>query len=77
MGEKFEQFLNYEIPEELYLSRNIQTMMARATVAGAPPDEAATALLTILAGNVMELETRVVALERQAGVTPPTPRDVM
>ncbi|ORB67693.1 hypothetical protein [Mycolicibacterium tusciae] len=77
MGEKLNKFLELDIPEELYLARNIQTMMARAAVADAPPEEAAMAVLSIAVGNLMELEQRVVTLEKQAGVTPPKPRDMM
>jgi hypothetical protein len=77
MGEKLDRFMNLDIPEELYLSRNIQRMMARAAVVDAPPEEAARAVLAIVAGNVMELEERVVALEKQAGIEPRQPRSVM
>ncbi|MFV1355722.1 hypothetical protein ABFV47_01435 [Mycolicibacterium fortuitum] len=77
MGDKLNKWLELDIPEELYLSRNIQTMMARAAVADAPREETAMAILAIAVGNVMELEGRVVALEKQAGITPPKPRDVL
>ena len=77
VAEKLDKFVNLDIPEELYLSRNIQTMMARASVAGAPPEEAARAVLAIVAGNVMELEKRVVALEKQAGIEPEQPRPIL
>ena len=65
--------MDLEIPEELRLSQNIQTMTARATAAGASPEEIARAVLAIVAGNIMELEQRVVALEKQAGIETPKP----
>jgi hypothetical protein len=35
------------------------------------------ALVAIMAGNVMELEERLVALEKKAGVEPMRPRPIM
>jgi hypothetical protein len=74
MAEQLDRFLKLDIPEELHLSRNIQTMVARATVANVSPDETAQAVLSIVVGNVMEMEARLVALEKQAGITPAPPR---
>jgi hypothetical protein len=74
MGNGFGKWLNLDIPEELYLSRNIQTMMARAAVAGASPDDTAKAILAIVAGNVRDMEQRLIALEKHAGIEPPKPR---
>jgi hypothetical protein len=65
MGEAFDKFMNLDIPDELYLSRNIQTMAARAKVADVPTEEAVAAMVAILAGNVMELEQRLLAVERR------------
>ena len=65
--------MNLDIPEEQHLSRNLQTMWAKGAAAGASPDDIAKAVLAIVSGNVMELEQRVVALEKQAGVVPPKP----
>jgi hypothetical protein len=48
--------------EELYLSRNVQTMMARAAVAGASPDDTAKAVLEIVATNAMGMEQRLAAV---------------
>jgi hypothetical protein len=45
-------------------------MVARATVAGSSPEDTAKAVLAIVAGNVMEMEERLVALEKQAGIEP-------
>ena len=70
MGEKLDEFVSIDIPEELPLSRNIQTMVARCAVAGASPEETAMAVLAIVAGNVMELEERLVELEKKAGIEP-------
>jgi hypothetical protein len=77
MGEAMDKFLNTDIPEELYLSRNIQTIAARARQGGATNDELLKALVAIMAGNVMELEERLVALEKKAGVEPMRPRPIM
>jgi hypothetical protein len=66
MAEAIDKFMTLDIPEELYLSRNIQTVWARAVTAGASPEETAMAVLAIVAGNVMELEERLLALERKA-----------
>lgn len=63
MGEQLDEFLNLDIPEELYLSRNIQTMLARVQVTGASNEEAVGAVLSVVAANVMDLEQRLVALE--------------
>ncbi|MDT5351219.1 MAG: hypothetical protein QOH91_4506 [Mycobacterium sp.] len=73
MAEQLDRFLNLDIPEALYLSRNIQTMVARATVANASPDDTAKAVLAIVAGNLMEIEERLIRLEKQAGIDPPQP----
>jgi hypothetical protein len=77
MGDHLDRLLQTDIPEELYLSRNVQTMIARATVAGVPTDETIMAILTITVGNMMELEERVVAIEKKIRLNFPTPRDVM
>lgn len=77
MGDKLNKLLELDIPEELHLSRNIQTMVARATATGASREDAANALLSIALGNIMELEQRLVALEKSAGITPPKPQAVM
>jgi hypothetical protein len=74
MGEKFDEFISLDIPEEMYLSRNIQSTAAHAAVAGASPEETAKAVLAIVAGNVVEIEERLIALERQAGTAPKKPR---
>jgi hypothetical protein len=77
MAHPLDRFLAADIPEELYLSRNLQTMAARAVAAGATPEETGMALLSIAIGNICDLEERVVAIERQAGINPPEPRPVM
>jgi hypothetical protein len=69
MGEAFDRFMKFDIPEEMHLSRNIQRMMAKAAAAGASPEESARAAFAIVKGNVMELEQRVLGLEKQAGIT--------
>ncbi|WIM87718.1 hypothetical protein PT015_23285 [Candidatus Mycobacterium wuenschmannii] len=74
MAEQLERFLNLDIPEELNLSRNIQTMVARATAANVSPDETAKVVVAVVVGNLMEIENRLVALEKQAGITPAPPR---
>jgi hypothetical protein len=74
MGEKFDQFMNLEIPEEMYLSRNIQATAAHAAVSGASAEDTARAVLAIVAGNVVEIEERLIALERKAGIRPKKPR---
>lgn len=71
MSEKLNKFLEMDIPEELRLSRNLQTMSARAHVSGASPEEASAAILGIACGNIMELEMRLVALEKHLGIKPP------
>jgi hypothetical protein len=68
MDDHLGQFLNLDIPEEMHISLNIQTMAARAVVAGASPDDTAKAILGIVAGNVMEIEERLIALEKQARI---------
>jgi hypothetical protein len=68
MDDHLGQFLNLDIPEEMHISRNIQAMAARAVVAGASPDDTAKAILGIVAGNVMEIEDRLIALEKQARI---------
>lgn len=65
MTDGIEQFMNLDIPEELHLSRNIQTMWARGVTSGASADDTAKAILAVLAGNVMELEQRLLALEKK------------
>ena len=69
MGERFDQFMNVDIPEEMYLSRNIQATAAHAAVSGASAEDTARAVLAIVAGNVVEIEERLLALERHAGIT--------
>lgn len=68
--------MSLDIPGEMYLSRNIQTMTARAKYGEAPPEEALAALVTILAGAVMELEERLLAAEKQLGIPPRKVADV-
>jgi hypothetical protein len=51
-------------------------MMARGVAADARPEETATAVLVIAVGNIMELEERVVALEKHAGIPPKKTRPV-
>ena len=70
MGEKFDQFINLDIPEEMYLSRNIQATAAHAAVSGASAEDTARAVLAIVAGNVVEIEERLLALERHTGIKP-------
>ncbi len=74
MGEKFDQFMSLDIPEEMHLSRNIQATAAHAASAGASAEDTARAVLAIVAGNVVEIEERLIALERQADITPRKPR---
>jgi hypothetical protein len=74
MGEKFDQFMNLDIPEEMYLSRNIQATAAHAAVSGASAEDTARAVLAMVAGNVVEIEERLLALERHAGITPKNAR---
>ena len=74
MGEKFDRLVNLDIPEEMHLSRNIQATAAHAAVSGASADDTARAILAIVTGNVEEIEQRLLALERNAGIKPKKPR---
>lgn len=76
MSDGLERFLSLDIPENLHLSRNIQTMVARATVAGASPDETAKVVLGIVIGNVMEIEQRLVSVEERLGIQPSAPQPI-
>ena len=62
--------MNLDIPEEMYLSRNIQATAAHAAVSGASAEDTARAVLAIVAGNVVEIEERLLALERHTGIKP-------
>jgi hypothetical protein len=62
----FDKWKNLDIPEEMHLSRNIQTLAARAHSGGAPEDEYLKALVAIIAGSVMEIEQRLLALEKKS-----------
>jgi hypothetical protein len=66
MGEELDRFMNLDIPEELHLSRNIQTIAARYTTGQLSEAEYLPTMLVVLAGNVMKLEDRLVALEGKA-----------
>ena len=62
--------MNLDIPEEMYLSRNIQATAEHAAVSGASAEDTARAVLAIVAGNVVEIEERLLALERRTGIKP-------
>jgi len=62
--------MNLDIPEEMYLSRNIQATAAHAAVSGASAEHTARAVLAIVAGNVVEIEEQLLALERHTGIKP-------
>lgn len=64
--EDVDRFMNLDIPDELHLSRNLQTIAARYTTGQLSEAEYLPTMLVVLAGNVMELEDRLVALERKA-----------
>jgi hypothetical protein len=66
MGEELDRFMNLDIPEDLHLSRNIQTIAARYTTGQLSEAEYVPTMLMVLAGNVMKLEDRLVALEGKA-----------
>jgi hypothetical protein len=68
MGEPFDKFIRLDIPEVMHLTRNIQTTAARAALSGASLDDTARAVLAAIAGNIVEIEERLLALERQVGI---------
>jgi hypothetical protein len=54
-----------DIPDKTPLSRAIQAIAASCATGRTPETEYLPTLLSIIAGNVMALEERVIALERK------------
>ena len=55
-------------------SKTFSSRSAHAAVSGASAEDTAGAVVAIVAGNVVEIEERLLALERHAGITPKNAR---
>jgi hypothetical protein len=61
----FGKFMDLDIPEERIWTRNIRDAARHYDVL--PPDEYKGLMLSILGGAVMDLEERLIAVERRLG----------
>jgi hypothetical protein len=71
MGSGFERLMNADIPDEMYLARNVRQIARHWDTMS--KDEYRKTVVAVIAGNVMELEGRLLVVEKKTDIQPRQP----